>query len=168
MIDLSSFIIDVPNFPKKGIIYKDITPLLMSPSAVSDLSSKLIQLSAKLEFDSIVAIESRGFIIGTLLAQLTHKPLILARKAGKLPRAVSSRRYALEYNDNSTIEIHADDVSAYSRPLIVDDVIATGGTAIAVESILSSLDTFPVGILVLLNLKLNEFGTKLPIYEIIP
>ena len=133
-------IIDVPDFPKKGIIFKDITPLLQDQSELKNLMSTQARWIKKngRDFDKIVAIESRGFIFGSLLAQLTGLPLVLARKAGKLPRETVSASYGLEYG-NDRIEIHKDDIKSDEHILIVDDVLATGGTANAVANIVWEL-----------------------------
>lgn len=128
--ELQSFIKDVPDFPKPGIIFKDITPLLAEPQAFRATIDTLAERVGALEADGILAIESRGFIFGGALAARLGLPLQLVRKRGKLPREAISVRYELEYGFDH-LEVHADAIEAGRRYLIVDDVIATGGTAAA-------------------------------------
>ena len=128
--ELQSFIQDVPDFPKPGIIFKDITPLLAEPQAFRATIDTLAERVGALEADGILAIESRGFIFGGALAARLGLPLQLVRKRGKLPREAISVRYELEYGFDH-LEVHADAIEAGRRYLIVDDVIATGGTAAA-------------------------------------
>ena len=133
---IQKLIIDVPDFPKQGITFKDITPLLQDQSELKSLmrtQARWIKKNGR-DFDKIVAIESRGFIFGSLLAHETGLPLVLARKAGKLPRETVSAFYGLEYGSDK-IEIHKDDIQQDEHILIVDDVLATGGTANAVANI---------------------------------
>lgn len=129
--ELKRFIRDVPDFPKPGIVFKDITPLLADPAAfkasVSLLSERLQAAGAT----EIIAIESRGFIFGAALAERLGWPLHVVRKPGKLPRATVGMDYELEYGSDR-IELHHDVVQPGCRFAIVDDLIATGGTASAV------------------------------------
>lgn len=137
---IQKLIIDVPDFPKPGITFKDITPLLQDQSELYSLmktQARWIKNCGR-NFDKIVAIESRGFIFGSLLAQLTGLPLVLARKAGKLPRETVSASYGLEYGSDK-IEIHKGDIQQDEHILIVDDVLATGGTATAVANIVDEI-----------------------------
>jgi len=137
---IQKLIIDVPDFPKQGITFKDITPLLQDQSELKSLmrtQACWIKKSGR-DFDKIVAIESRGFIFGSLLAHETGLPLVLARKVGKLPRETVSAAYGLEYG-NDRIEIHKDDIERDEHILIVDDVLATGGTATAVANIIDEI-----------------------------
>jgi adenine phosphoribosyltransferase len=130
MTDLASFIRDIPDFPKPGIVFKDITPLLGDGAALAASIDQLKQAVSDLEFDAIVGIESRGFLFGAALACAMGKGFIPVRKPGKLPYEVVSQEYTLEYGSD-TIEMHSDALSAGQRVLIVDDLIATGGTAAA-------------------------------------
>lgn len=137
---IQKLIIDVPDFPKPGITFKDITPLLQDQSELKSLmrtQARWIKNNGR-DFDKIVAIESRGFIFGSLLAHETGLPLVLARKAGKLPREIVSATYGLEYGKDK-IEMHKDDIDRDEHILIVDDVLATGGTATAVANIVDEL-----------------------------
>jgi adenine phosphoribosyltransferase len=126
--DIQALICDVPDFPKPGIIFKDITPLLADANGFRAAIDALAQLVEPLHADGILAIESRGFIFGAALAQRVGLPLQLVRKRGKLPRKSLSMEYSLEYGVDH-LEMHTDAVRRGGRYLVVDDVIATGGTA---------------------------------------
>jgi adenine phosphoribosyltransferase len=128
--EIRSLIKDVPDFPKPGILFKDITPVLADPRAFAAVIGLLAAQAPTYFADGILAIESRGFIFGAALARELGLPLQLVRKRGKLPRAVVSMRYALEYGFDH-VEMHADAVESGKRYLLVDDLIATGGTAAA-------------------------------------
>lgn len=130
MKELTEFIRDVPDFPKEGIVFKDITPLLRDAGAFSRAVSKLDKLVRPMKADLILAIESRGFLFGGALSLRLDKGLIIARKPGKLPYKTDSLSYDLEYGSN-TLELHTDAVEQGQRVLIVDDLLATGGTAAA-------------------------------------
>lgn len=135
---LKSYITDVPDFPKKGIVFKDITSLLESPEGTSlCLESLLSELKNK-HIDKIVAIEARGFFFGMLLAQSLNVPFIPVRKPGKLPRKVITQSFDLEYGSD-VLELHKDAINPGDKVLIHDDVLATGGTAEAVCKMVESL-----------------------------
>lgn len=129
--DLQKLIIDVPDFPKKGIVFKDITPLLHNGEAFSALI-QILSEKIPTETTHILAIESRGFILGAALAHHLNLGLSLVRKPGKLPREKLSHSYSLEYGEDQ-LEIHKEDLVYTDRVVVVDDVLATGGTASAVE-----------------------------------
>jgi adenine phosphoribosyltransferase len=135
-LQIKSLIVDVPDFPKPGIVFKDITPVLANPAAFKAVIEQLAEHGTRLRCDAVLAIESRGFILGAPLAQRLGLPLQLVRKRGKLPRAALSVRYELEYGFDH-LELHADAIAKGGRYLIVDDVIATGGTAAAVASLVA-------------------------------
>jgi adenine phosphoribosyltransferase len=132
--EIKALIRDVPDFPKPGIVFKDITPLLTNASAFSSITDYLAERANAHRADGILAIESRGFIFGAALADRIGLPMHLVRKRGKLPRATVSVEYDLEYGTDH-VEMHADAIEAGGRYLIVDDVIATGGTAAAVAKL---------------------------------
>jgi adenine phosphoribosyltransferase len=134
--EIKALIKDVPDFPKPGIIFKDITPLLAEPQAFGAIVDHLAAKSTALRADGILAIESRGFIFGAALADRVDLPLHLVRKRGKLPRATVSVEYALEYGTDH-VEVHKDSIAKGGRYLVVDDVIATGGTAAAVAKLVA-------------------------------
>jgi len=138
---IQKLIIDVPDFPKPGVLFKDISPVFADQSELRNLikaQARFIKNNGR-GFNKIVAIESRGFLLGTLLAYETGLPLVLARKAGKLPREVVHQDYGLEYGKDR-VEIHKDDIKTDENILIVDDVLATGGTAVAVADIVKALE----------------------------
>ncbi|MEO2169438.1 MAG: adenine phosphoribosyltransferase [bacterium] len=138
MSDLKSFIREVPDFPQKGISYKDITPLLADPDALKEVTR---QLAAPFvgKVDTIVGIESRGFIFGAPVALELGVGFQVVRKPGKLPADTHAITYDLEYGTD-TLEIHKDAIPAGSRVLLVDDLLATGGTACATVELLGHLE----------------------------
>ena len=131
-----SLVRDVRDYPKKGIIFKDITPVLHDNEAFSAVIDSMADKLASADFDYIAGIEARGFIIGSALAYKTGKGFIPIRKKGKLPYTTISREYALEYG-NAVIEMHADAVRKGSKIVIVDDLLATGGTAKAASELVT-------------------------------
>ncbi len=141
----------VPDWPKPGIMFRDITPLLSDPSAFSDCMQNLVDAAGHFEYDSILAIESRGFIFGSVLAHALGKRLILARKPGKLPRECHTVEYDLEYGKDR-LQIHQNDISTEHRVLIFDDVLATGGTAQAACDLVQKTGATVAGALFLIEL----------------
>lgn len=127
-MDFKSLIRDVPDFPKKGILFKDITPLLQHPTALKETTNALVELLNGQTIDIVVGMESRGFIFGPLLAGQLQAGFVPIRKPGKLPSKTLSEPYQLEYGTD-TLEIHLDAIRKGDRVLIHDDVLATGGTA---------------------------------------
>jgi len=150
MTDLRRFIRDVPDFPRKGIVFKDITPLLASPVALAETVRLMADRMARP--DAVVAIESRGFVFGTGLAIRWGVPLVLARKFGKLPGATVRAVYSLEYGED-TLELHRDSLSAGQRVAIVDDLLATGGTSAATARLVEQLEVQVAGLLFVVELK---------------
>jgi adenine phosphoribosyltransferase len=150
MIDLRHFIRDVPDFPRKGILFKDITPLLANPAA---LAEAVRGLAARTDPpDAVVAIESRGFVFGTGLAMHWGVPLLPARKFGKLPGATVRAVYSLEYGED-TLELHRDALAAGRRVAIVDDLLATGGTAAAAATLVEQLGAQVAALLFVVELR---------------
>ncbi len=133
--ELESHIRNVPDFPIEGVIFKDITTLLTHPGALNDAVEHLKTACETFEYDAVAAIESRGFIFGSVLAAKLDIPLVLIRKPGKLPGETVSEEYSLEYGTN-TVEMHRNSLPPGSRVLIVDDLIATGGSAMAAVNLL--------------------------------
>jgi adenine phosphoribosyltransferase len=121
---------DVPDFPKPGIIFKDITPVLADPKAMREVLDHFAAYARECEPDVIIGIESRGFVLGMPLALELELPFVPVRKLGKLPFKKISEEYALEYGTN-TVEMHADAVQPGQKALVIDDLLATGGTAAA-------------------------------------
>jgi adenine phosphoribosyltransferase len=150
MTDLKRFIRDVPDFPRQGIVFKDITPLLSAPVAFAESIRLLAARVTKP--DAVVAIESRGFVFGTGLALHWSVPLVPARKFGKLPGKTVREVYSLEYGED-TLELHADALRAGQRVVVVDDLLATGGTAAATARLVEQLGATVVGCLFLIELK---------------
>lgn len=145
-------ITDVPNYPKPGVTFKDITPLLGSPH-FPELIQELADLVRDLEFDAVAGIESRGFILGAAVAHETNVGFVPVRKKGKLPPPVFSQNYALEYGED-TVEVKA----GKGRVVVIDDVLATGGTLKASADVLTKAGYEVVGFAVLMNLTfLNQF-----------
>lgn len=141
---LKSHIRDVPDFPKPGILFKDITPLLAAPKAFVSALDLFAEHWAGEKLDAVVGIESRGFIFGAALAARTGVAFVPARKPGKLPAAVDRVEYALEYGTDA-IEMHQDALEPGDRVVLVDDLIATGGTAAAALELISRRGATCVG-----------------------
>ena len=133
-----SLIRDIHDFPKPGIVFKDITPLLANPLAMQECCQALYELLEDKNIDKVVGIESRGFFFATLLADQLNAGFVPVRKPGKLPFKTISETYALEYGTD-TVEMHSDAIKKGERVLIHDDVLATGGTARAVANLIEKL-----------------------------
>jgi adenine phosphoribosyltransferase len=146
---LMALVRDVPDFPQAGIIFRDITPLLGNGAALRSAVDALAGLYQ--EIDSVIGIESRGFILGAPVAYALGVGMVPVRKLGRLPRPTERADYALEYGTN-TVEIHADALRPGERVLIIDDVLATGGTAAATAELVERLGGQVVGIAVLIEL----------------
>jgi adenine phosphoribosyltransferase len=141
---VKSLVRDIPDYPKPGILFKDITPLLAEAPAFVAATDAMADAFVDAEISHVVAIESRGFILGGPVAQRLGAGFIPVRKPGKLPSVTRNERYELEYGTDA-LEIHADAVAGGSRVLIVDDVLATGGTADATRRLVESLGASVVG-----------------------
>ena len=127
-MDLKEYIRSIPDYPKKGILFRDITTLIKNEKAFEETVNQIIERSKKYKVDKIAAIESRGFIFASAVSYLLKKPFIMLRKKNKLPADVHSVDFELEYG-TATIEVHKDSIDANDNVLIIDDLIATGGTA---------------------------------------
>ena len=127
-MNLKDFIRSIPNYPKEGILFRDITTLIKDEKAFTEAINQIVEKSKKFEFNKIAAIESRGFVFASAVSYILKKPLIMLRKKNKLPADVHSVDFELEYG-KATIEIHKDSVQKGENVLIIDDLIATGGTA---------------------------------------
>jgi adenine phosphoribosyltransferase len=165
-IDLKSLIRDVPDFPQPGILFRDITPLLQNVAALRYAIDELSRLAATYRPDAIVGIESRGFVLGAPVAYKLGLPFVPVRKAGKLPSARMSIEYALEYGE-SQLDIHADALGRGQRAVIVDDLLATGGTAAASAKLVELLGAEVAAFAFLIELAFLPGRELLQGYEIV-
>ena len=169
--DWKGLIADVPDFPKPGIVFKDITPLLADGEALRAVTEAFAAALAGERLTQIVAIESRGFIFGAALALHLGVGLTLIRKPKKLPRAVVRETYALEYGTD-TIELHADALRPADRALIIDDVLATGGTAAAAARLVAQTGATLVGFAFLMELTFlpgrDALPSGVPVHALVP
>jgi adenine phosphoribosyltransferase len=157
---LRSAIRDVPDFPKEGIVFKDITPIMMDAELSNEVLDELVSLYKDQELDGIAGIESRGFLLGYPLAMRLGVPFILIRKKGKLPYKKLSYDYDLEYG-SATIELHTDAVESGQRILIHDDLLATGGSAMAAAELIKMAGGEVAGFNFLVSLSFLEGEKKL-------
>ena len=127
-MDLKNYIRSIPDYPKKGILFRDITTLIKDETAFSETINQIVEKSKKIQFNKIAAIESRGFVFASAVSYILKKPFIMLRKKNKLPADVHSVDFELEYG-TATIEVHKDSIEKNDNVLIIDDLIATGGTA---------------------------------------
>jgi adenine phosphoribosyltransferase len=134
-MDLKKYIISIHDYPKKGILFRDITTLIKDANAFSYTNDKIIQLAKNIDFDKVAAIESRGFIFASTVSYNLKKPFILLRKKNKLPAETHSVDFKLEYG-KATIEVHKDSIEKNEKILIIDDLVATGGTADAAAKLI--------------------------------
>ncbi len=126
---------DIPDFPKPGIVFKDITPIFSDPQLCKEVVDSIVEEFKGIEVDAIAGVEARGFLFGIMLAQAMQKPFILIRKAGKLPYHKISREYALEYG-TAKIEMHTDSITPGMKVILHDDLLATGGSAEAAAELI--------------------------------
>ena len=165
-MNLKDFIRSIPDYPKKGILFRDITTLIKNEKAFSKTIDQIIERSKKLQFNKIAAIESRGFVFASAVSYILKKPFIMLRKKDKLPADVHSVDFELEYG-KATIEVHKDSISKDDTILIIDDLIATGGTADAAAKLVEISRGRVAGFIFVINLfdlggckKLIEKGYK--------
>ena len=150
-MDLKKHIRSIKDYPKKGILFRDITTLIKHPEAFNFTVDKIVELSKEMKFDKISAIESRGFVFASAVSYLTNKPLVLLRKKNKLPADRHSVDFQLEYG-NATIEVHKDSISKNENILVIDDLIATGGTAEAAANLIEICKGKVAGYVFVINL----------------
>ena len=150
-MDLKKHIRSIPDYPKKGILFRDITTLIKNPEAFKYTNDKIIEISKKSEFDKIAAIESRGFVFASAISYFLKKPLVLLRKKNKLPSETHSVDFKLEYGE-ATIEVHKDSISKGEKVLVIDDLIATGGTAEAAAKLIEKSGGLVAGFIFVINL----------------
>jgi adenine phosphoribosyltransferase len=164
-LDLRAFIRDIPDFPKPGIVFKDMTPLLLHPPALEHTIELLSRYASEREPDLVVAAEARGFILGGAIAARTGAGFIPARKPGKLPAAVDSVEYALEYGINA-LEVHNDALAGGARVLVHDDLLATGGTSRALCDLVERAGAEVVGCAFVVELAFLEGRKQLEDYDV--
>jgi adenine phosphoribosyltransferase len=161
---LSSLIRDVPDFPKQGVTFKDITPLLADPAAFSSAVDAIVVNFGRGKIDKVVGIEARGFIIAAPVAYHFNAGFVPLRKAGKLPYETMSQSYELEYG-SETLELHSDAISPDDRVLIVDDVLATGGTAAAACELVERTGAKVTGLAFIIELAFLEGAKRISDYD---
>ncbi len=165
MRDLDSYIRSIPDFPEEGIIFRDVTSVIQDPDGFQLAINMMQDAIADLEYDVVVGAESRGFIFGAPIAYNHHKPFVIIRKAGKLPCETISQEYELEYG-TAKIEIHKDAIKPGQKVLIVDDLMATGGTNEAMIKLVEALGGEVAGVLVLIELAGLKGRERLAKYRI--
>ena len=134
-MNLKDYIRSIPDYPKKGILFRDITTLIKDEKAFSETINRIVEKAKKMEINKIAAIESRGFVFASAVSYIMNKPFIMLRKKNKLPADVYSTDFELEYG-TATIEVHKDSIDRGEKVLIIDDLIATGGTAEAAAKLI--------------------------------
>ncbi|MBO5564162.1 MAG: adenine phosphoribosyltransferase [Lachnospiraceae bacterium] len=152
MKTIKDYIRTIPDFPEPGIMFRDITTVLQDPDGLKLAIDSMQDLVRDIDFDVIAGAEARGFVFGTPIAYNLHKPMMLVRKKGKLPYKTVSVDYTLEYGDVTTLEIHEDAILPGQKVLLVDDLLATGGTLQAMAKLVEKVGGEVAGILVLLEL----------------
>ena len=150
-MDLKKYIRSIPDYPKKGILFRDITTLIKDPKAFKFTNDKIIEIAKKMQFDKVAAIESRGFIFAAAVSYALNKPFILLRKKNKLPAKTYSVDFTLEYGE-ATIEVHRDSINSGEKILVIDDLIATGGTAEAAAKLIKISGGVVAGFIFVINL----------------
>ena len=150
-MELSKYIRSIPDYPKKGILFRDITTLIKNEEAFKETVNQLSKLTSKIKFDKLAAIESRGFVFASALSYNLSKSLILMRKKGKLPADTFSQDFILEYG-KATIEVHKDSINKNDSVVIIDDLIATGGTAEAAAKLVEKSGGKVAGFVFVINL----------------
>ena len=150
-MDLKKYIRSIPDYPKRGILFRDITTLIKNPDAFKFTNDKIIEIAKKMQFDKVAAIESRGFVFASTVSYALNKPFILLRKKDKLPAETYSVDFTLEYGD-ATIEVHKDSINNGEKVLVIDDLIATGGTAEAAAKLIKISGGSVAGFIFVINL----------------
>ena len=150
-MDLKKYIRSIPDYPKKGILFRDITTLIKDENAFKSCIDEILEISKKINFDKIAAIEARGFLLASPLSYIVNKPLIMLRKENKLPADKYSVNFKLEYG-TATLEMHKDSINKNEKILIIDDLIATGGTAEAAAKIVEISGGIVAGFIFVINL----------------
>lgn len=165
IVDLAAKIRDIPDFPKRGIVFKDIMPLLADEEALHETVERLAEFAEPRQPDLVLGAEARGFILGAALAYRLGCGFIPARKPGKLPWRTISAKYALEYGFDA-LELHADAIASGARVLVHDDLLATGGTAKAKVDLVEQLGGTVVGLAFVIELEFLRGRDKLAGYDV--
>ena len=165
MKTLEDYIISIPDFPKEGIIFRDVTGVLQEAEGLQLAIDAYKKILDSVDFDVIVGAEARGFVFGSVLAYIYNKPFVLARKPGKLPRETVSQEYELEYGTES-IEMHKDSIKPGQKAVVVDDLLATGGTVGAVVKLVEKLSGEVVKCAFLIELAGLKGRDKLADYDV--
>jgi len=163
-MNLDSVIRKVPDFPKPGILFYDVTSVFMNPQALEFTTKRMLEEFGEDKIDAVIAIESRGFIMASIFAKEKKVPMILARKKGKLPGATIEESYELEYG-KATLEIHKADIESGKKYLIIDDLVATGGTIEAVAKMVEKSGSAVAGIFSIIALPFLGFDKKIGKYR---
>ena len=150
-MDLKEYIRSIPDYPKKGILFRDITTLIKNEKAFRSCIDQIVEKSKKFKFDKIAAVESRGFVFASAVSYILSKPLIMLRKENKLPAETHSVDFELEYG-RATIEVHKDSIKKGEKVLIIDDLVATGGTAEAAARLIEISNGTVAGFIFVINL----------------
>jgi adenine phosphoribosyltransferase len=150
-MDLKEYIRSIQDYPKKGILYRDITTLIKNEKAFAYCIDQIVKKSKQFKFNKIAAVESRGFIFGSVVSYVLNKPFILLRKKNKLPAETHSVDFKLEYG-TATIEVHKDSINKDDSVIIIDDLIATGGTANAAAKLIKISNGKVAGFVFIINL----------------
>ena len=150
-MDLKEHIRSIQDYPKKGILFRDITTLIKNEKAFKECINQIVERSKKFKFDKIAAVESRGFVFASAISYILDKPFIMLRKKNKLPAEVHSIDFELEYG-TATIEVHKDSFDKNDNVLIIDDLIATGGTAEAAAKLIEISESNVAGFIFVINL----------------
>lgn len=162
---VADYVLTIPDFPEPGIMFRDVTSIIQDPDGLQLAIDEMTDLIGDTEFDVLVGAESRGFIFGAPIAYKMHKSFVLARKPGKLPREVVSKKYDLEYG-TAEIQIHKDAIKPGDRVVLVDDLIATGGTISAIGDLVEELGGKVVKAVFLMELEGLEGRKKLGKYDV--
>lgn len=165
MKKLEEYVRSIPDFPEKGIIFRDVTSVLQDADGLHLAIDSMQELLKDVDFDVVVGAESRGFVFGTPIAYNLHKPFVLVRKKGKLPCETVSKEYDLEYG-SAVIEMHKDSIKPGQKVVLVDDLIATGGTIQAAADLVESLGGEVVKIIFLMELAGLKGREKLSKYDV--
>ncbi len=150
-MDLKEYIRSIPDYPKKGILFRDVTTLIKDENAFKSCIDKILEISKKINFDKIAAIEARGFLFASPLSYIVNKPLIMLRKENKLPADKYSVNFKLEYG-TATLEMHKDSINKNEKILIIDDLIASGGSAKAAAQLIEMSGGIVSGFIFVINL----------------